>query len=108
MRQLGWRLPYVYLSTESLRHIFIEHPDITQFDVLHMPLALKVGLLVHQRQRPLCVVASYQPKDDRRRFLMPMKLAHNRCEIWVTSYHSAAKNQTGALLRSGQKLRDHV
>ncbi|HUF55558.1 MAG TPA: hypothetical protein VMM55_03255 [Thermohalobaculum sp.] len=47
IRAVGWRCPYVYLSADSLSHIAEEHPDVTDFDLLHIPLAIRIGMVVH-------------------------------------------------------------
>jgi hypothetical protein len=95
---LGWDMPWVYLSNESCAHIFREHPDLKEFDVLALPAVIDRGLLVREFRRPQFLVASCL--HETKRYIAVMKRAASR-EIWVTTFHRSRPRQTKALLRRG-------
>lgn len=101
---LGWDMPWVYLSKESCAHIFKEHPDLKEFDVLALPRVIDRGLLIREIRRPQYLVASCL--HEATRYVAVMKRASSR-EIWVTTFHRTKPKQTKALLRRGYVLRPH-
>ena len=104
LSELGWDMPWVYLSTESCIHIFKVHSDLQEFDVLALPAVINRGLLIRETHRPRCLVASYVLEGAR--YIATMKRAP-RCEIWVTTFHRSKPKQTKALLKRGEILRSH-
>jgi hypothetical protein len=101
---LGWDMPWVYLSTESCIHIFEKHPDLQEFDVLALPAVINRGLLIREKHRSSCLVASYVHEGTR--YIATMKRAATY-EIWITTFHRSKPKQTKALLKRGEILRDH-
>jgi len=67
--QLKLLIADVYLSRDSLVHIFEEHPDLTKYDLLHVPFLLQRGLIVQETATPKFVIASYKDPDSHRRFV---------------------------------------
>ena len=57
-KHLGWLCPWVYLGQSGLEHIALEHPDITDFDLLWLPLAIATGQIVHVEKNPKQVLRS--------------------------------------------------
>ena len=104
--RLGWKLPHVYLSADSLQHIYTK-PDISHFDVLLLPLAISNGLLIHETARPEYVLSSYKRADGHQRYITVMKMAQDGCEIWIKSFHRARVRQTRSLLKRGSILKTH-
>ena len=43
---LSWPCPWVYLGQAGIKHIRKKPPDVTDFDLLRMPLAIAAGLLM--------------------------------------------------------------
>jgi hypothetical protein len=82
--RLGIKNPSVYLSIERIWHIFERHPDITKFDLLHLPFVIRNGFLLREKEKQNCLIANYQIPDDRRRVIAPLKIANQECEIWVS------------------------
>jgi hypothetical protein len=97
----------VYLSFDSLAHIAKEHPDVTDFDLLHIPLAIRFGLIVREISAPDRLMISYLPKGGTRRYKCVLKAAAGTTEVWVLTFHKMRQRQTQAMLRRGSILRRH-
>ena len=102
---LGWDMPWVYLSSESCIHIFEEHPDLREFDVLALPAVINRGLLIRETHRPRCLVASYLHEETR--YIATMKRASS-CEIWITTFHRSKPKQTKALLKKEARFSEFI
>lgn len=107
IRAVGWHSPHVYLSKDSLEHIAKEHDDVTDYDLLHIPLVLRAGLIVWERKDPRFLMASYFRGDVSRRYMCSIKGANNGYEIWVSTFHRMRPRQVRSMLKRGVKLRDH-
>jgi hypothetical protein len=71
--QMSLSMKEVYLSKQSMDHIFQEHPDINGFDLLHIPNALDHGMIVQEKAKPHCLIISYMDPDTHRRFVFAVK-----------------------------------
>lgn len=107
MRATGWACANVYLSADSLNHIAEEHPDVTDFDLLHIPLAIKYGLIIRDTNASNHLMISYLPKGEGKRFKCVLKAAAEGTEIWVSTFHRIKARQTRAMLRRGSVVRRH-
>lgn len=104
---LKWRLPHVYLSRDTFKHVLRKHPDVTLVEFLHLPFAITKGLIVEQLKRPNSIAACYTNADDGNQYVVAMKSAEKTCEIWVCTYHRLAHRQARSLLKSGKILKRH-
>ena len=104
---LRLKVPVVHLSNHSLKHINKKHPDITDFDLLVLPFAIKHGLILREIRKRNVLLACYQPPMTHRRFVAVMKLASNGHEIWLDSFHRTAPSQTARLMRKAERLKNH-
>ncbi len=107
MRATGWVCPYVYLSLASLEYIAARHPDVTDFELLHIPLAIKFGLIIREIGASDRLMISYLPKGGMKRYKCVLKAAAGTTEVWVGTFHRMRPHQTRALLGRGQVLRRH-
>jgi hypothetical protein len=57
--------PIVYLSRESLAHIWERHPDMTRERVLLLPKAIVCGLIVERTDRPRHLSVCYEENGQR-------------------------------------------
>jgi len=105
--RLGLKNHNVYLVRDSLIHILDGHPDINANTLMHLPLAIKNGLWVQERNDPRYVIVSYISPEIINRHTVVMKITANRSEIWLTSFYRARARQTMSLLKRGIILRDH-
>ncbi len=56
---MGFYVPLVYLSKESLGHINRRHPEVTDFDLITVPLVLRHGLILRETRRQNIYLASH-------------------------------------------------
>ena len=104
----GWKARRVYIKGERLAHI-LNHPDMTEIEVLLIPNALAYGLLLQERDRPERLIACYQhPEDESKRYKAAVKVMDNGFEIWISTFHRTRRKQTKTLLARSIKLRDHL
>ncbi|WP_020085706.1 hypothetical protein [Hyphomicrobium zavarzinii] len=103
---LGLSVPDVHLSTESLEHINKDHPDVNDFDLLHLPFAIKNGLLLRENKKPSILLAFYKVPEDERYYIAAFKLAEKGSEIWLSSFYRAKKNQHIKLRRKATVLQE--
>lgn len=108
VRALGWRCPFVYLSLDSLLHIAKKHPDVTDQDLPHIPLAIRFGLIVADAKDRGIVMLSYVPQDGDKQFRCVLKATSSSTEIWVSTLHRTKPRQVQALIRRGEVLRRHA
>ena len=106
-RQLNLRNYGVYLSRYSLGHILKSHPDITAYHLLHIPFVLRHGLIVQEKIKPHCLVASYYVTDEKNRYMAALKITEKGTEIWVTTFHRAHVRQTRRMIEKGIILKTH-
>ena len=107
VRALGWKCHNVYLSSKTLEHINKDHSDVSDFDLLHIPLALRFGLIVAEKSAPNRILISYQPRNEPRRYKCALKATSGATEIWVSTFHRMKARQTRAMLKRGTVLRRH-
>ena len=101
---LGLPLPDVHLSKPSLKHINEKHPDVTDFDLLHIPLAIRNGLLLREETKAAKLLAFYKVPEEERYFIAAFKLAQRGTEMWLDSFYRAKKNQHERLRRKAKGL----
>ena len=104
---LQLRVPNVYLSPESLSHIKVRHPDVGDFDLLLLPMAISRGLLVREIAKPNVIQACYQDPESYKRFVAVMKITNRDSEIWLQSFHRLKKRQTAQILKRSTILKKH-
>jgi hypothetical protein len=104
---LGLAHPNVYMSRERIGHIFERHRDITRFMLLHLPFAIRHGLLIRETRKPECILASYQAADPNRCYIAALKLLSRDCEVWLSSFYRGNIRKTRALIRRGEILKTH-
>lgn len=97
----------VYLSRGSLGHILVAHSDIALLDLLHLPLAVKRGLLVRENAKPNVIIVSYLDRESGRRFLAALKIAQEGTEIWLSSFYKSKIRQTKRVVARGTILKTH-
>ncbi len=72
-----------------------------------LPLAIQYGLLVSEYKKPNIIMCSYFKHNIGKRFIVSMKFAADKTEIWVCSMYRAKQRQTRALLKKGEILKAH-
>ena len=97
----------VYLSLDSYNHIQEEHPDITDYDLLLLPLIIEYGMLVSEYEKPNIIMSSYFDPHIGKRFIASVKMAANKTEVWALSMYRARQRQSRALLKRGALLKAH-
>lgn len=106
-RQLSWPCPWVYLGQSGLRHIAEKHPDVTDFDLLWLPLAIASGVVVQVEKNPRQVLVGYYA-DHGKNYRCALKSAKNGTEVWVDSFYRIKAKQVRQLSRQGPILRAHL
>ena len=94
-RAMGLLVPLVYLSRESLAHINLRHPDITDFDLIAAPSVLKHGLILREIRRDNTYLASHVGIYCPKRMGLSMKVAEPDREAYMTSYHRVHNGRLG-------------
>jgi hypothetical protein len=109
MRLIGWRLPYVYLHHKYCLKILRDHPDITPFDLLRLPIAVMKGELILERNRRV-LDACYNDPENGKAYIAILKRAIETedHEIWVSSFYRLEDRKLKKLRRSGQVVRTHI
>jgi hypothetical protein len=97
--KLKLRIADVYLSRDTFSHIFKEHPDLTHYDLLHIPFLLRHGLIIQETAKPNVVVATYKVPDSHRRFVGVVKILYSGAESYLVSFRRAKRGQTRLFLR---------
>ena len=107
IRRIGWRLPFVHLSRVSCLHILGDHRDITKFDVLRLPLAIKYGELILENGRENCLAACYNDSETEKGYIAVLKRASTSSdhEIWVSSFYRLRSKKLAKLRREGELIR---
>ena len=90
---LALRVPQVHLSRASLEHIRVKHPDVTDFDLLLLTMAMEREMIMRERRKPNVLLGVYQEPASHPRFVAVMKIAA-AYEVRVTSFHRAHRRQT--------------
>ena len=106
-RKLGWTSPWVNLGQSGLAHIARDHKDITDFDLLLIPLAIESGAIVHIKKDPRQVIVSYENRDGKF-YRCALKSASRATEVWVSSFYRIKPEQVPAIMRQGDLLRPHL
>jgi hypothetical protein len=104
---LGLATPNVYLSLDSLRHIFEEHSDVSKYELLRLPFVIRNGLLIQERAKPQIVIACYQIPNSPQRVAAVLKATNQNAEMWVQTYHRTHRRQTRAQIRRGNIIKYH-
>jgi len=105
-RALNWPCPWVYLGQTGLEHINRDHPDISDFDLLHLPSAIERGMLVHVAKDSRQVLVGYRAGSGLI-FQGALKSAQSGTEVWVSSLYRIKPKRMKGILRQGNLLRGH-
>ena len=97
---------HVYMNRRSLRHIFDEHPDVIPWEILKVPLDLKYGLWLQERENPNVFIVSREDPEQNKRYMVVLKSYEKGSEMWVSSYHRVHEKQTRSHLRKCDILRN--
>jgi len=103
-RHLGWPCPWVYLGQSGLDHIAKEHPDIDDFDLCWIPLAVESGMIVQLDKPPRKILIAYRADADRF-YLGALKEAQRGTEIWVASFYRIEDKKFDKLSKGSGVLR---
>jgi hypothetical protein len=106
-KKLRLRNHGVYLSLASYNHIQNAHPDITDYVLLLLPLALRRGLIVQERVKMNVIVVSYIHDETSLRYVVALKIASSGNEVWVSSIYRSKRRQTSRILKRGVILKNH-
>jgi hypothetical protein len=105
-RLLSWPCPWVYLGQSGLRHIAEKHPDITDFDLLWLPLAIEAGLIVQLDKSPRKILVVHKA-EPQKFYLSALKSAQGGTEIWVDSFYRIKEERFSSFAKKGRVLRPH-
>lgn len=105
-KHLGWPCPWVYLGESGLEHITKAHPDITDFDLLWLPLAIASGQIVHVAKSSKQVLVAYRA-EKLKFYRCALKSAQSGTEVWVDSFYRISDKQFRNTERKGRVLRRH-
>lgn len=106
-RALEWPCPWVYLGQSGLSHIERDHKDVSEFDLLWLPLAIASGIIVHEQKDPRKVIVSYVAEPGRL-YRCPLKSAQSGTEVWVSSFYRIQPKQFSDAGSKGKVLRAHL
>jgi hypothetical protein len=104
--RLGWPCPWVYLGKSGLEHIAAGHPDIDDFDICWIPLAIESGLIVRLEKSPRKALIAYRA-DPARFYLGALKAAQGGTEIWVDSFYRIDRKKFDRMSGGPEVLRPH-
>jgi hypothetical protein len=104
---IGAQLREVYLSHRSFKHIQVKHPTVTSLDLLWLPMVIERGLWIAEKNRPNCACVTWQNPETAHRYIGAVKVAGSGFEIYISTFHRAAKRQTRSLLKRGPILQTH-
>ncbi|MEM1352893.1 MAG: hypothetical protein AAGF27_11135 [Pseudomonadota bacterium] len=105
-KHLGWPCPWVYLGQSGLAHIATKHPDISDFDLLWLPLVIASGQIVHVEKNQKQVLVAYKAEPNKF-YRSALKAAENGTEVWVDSFYRTDGKQFLRLAKQGPVLRPH-
>lgn len=106
-RQLSWPCPWVYLGQSGLKHIAESHPDVSDTDLLWIPLAIASGAIVSVRKDARQIIVSYEC-EPLKFYRCALKSAENGTEIWVSSFYRISPKRVATIMRKGDLLRAHL
>ena len=92
----------VYLSCQSLQHIIDAHPMISFIDMLCLTDMISHGEWFADKTNGACVV--YAHPDTMKLYKGAIKVARDRCEIYVTTFHRTDPRQIQSIRSRHQKL----
>ena len=98
----------VYISLASLKHIERRHTDVTDFDLLLLPVVLRNGLYLQEKTKRNIIISSYHDSISGRRFVAVSKIAANKFEIYVSSFYRTKPRQTRRFLERCEIIRTHI
>lgn len=105
-QELGWTCPYIYLGQTGLAHINKQHPDITDLDLLNLPQAIALGMLIHVKKDSRQLLVGYR-NGQRAIYQSALKSAEKSTEIWVSSFYKVKPKRMRSMVRQGRLLRGH-
>jgi len=101
-RHFSCGLPFVYLSTYTVKKILKKHGDVTFFDLLILPLLLKHGTYIADRNS--CMAIGYQHPETNKDYLAAIKMAKGNLEFWLSTFHRVDAKQLAGVYRRGPRL----
>ena len=105
-RALSWPCPWVYLGQSGLEHIAQKHPDVSDFDLLWIPLAIASGIIIQVKTNPKKLLVAYSAEPDRL-YRCALKSAESGTEVWVDSFYRIGARQMSQMPKKGPMLRSH-
>jgi hypothetical protein len=94
------------LGQSGLQHIAEKHPDITDFDLLWLPLAIQNGMIVQLEKSPRKILVLHKAEPEKF-YLSALKAAQGGTEIWVDSFYRIKEEKFSSTSKRGPILRPH-
>jgi hypothetical protein len=94
------------LGQSGLQHIAQKHPDITDFDLLWLPLAIQNGMIVQLEKSPRKILVLHKA-EPQKFYLSALKAAQAGTEIWVDSFYRVKEEKFSSTSKKGLILRPH-
>jgi len=104
---LGLPTPHIYLSKNSLVHIFIQHQKLTRDELLLLPFVVKHGMIVKSFIEPRKLLINYQNPGSPKRYMAIMKMAGHNTESWLVSFYRAHRRQCISMQKKGKIIKTH-
>jgi hypothetical protein len=99
---LGSTLRIVYLSNRSLRHIFENHKDVTEFDILILPMMIRDGFWIGDKPKQACVF--YKHPEHEKLYKAAVKVTLDGLEAYVSSFYRCSPKKITSALKRGVVL----
>jgi hypothetical protein len=106
-KAMGLIVPLVYLSKESLAHINLRHPDISDFDLTAAPFVLKHGLILRENRKPNTYLAAHVGLYCPKRTALCIKVARPDREAYMVSFYRLHHRQTRTWLDRCEIVKTH-
>jgi hypothetical protein len=106
LESIGWMCPRVYFGKRSLDHIAEGHEDVTDYDLLRIPAAIKLGMMVLDERNGDYLEIGYQTENPNIRFRCTLR-TFSDTEVYVWTFHRTRRKQSRAMLRRGRLIRTH-
>ncbi len=106
LRHLGWRLGFVYFSKDTYDHIRRQHPDVSDFEMLAIPLAIKWGMIVQKKDDEGYLNIFYLSPWNEKYYRLILKRTENTFEIYVASLFRTLPGKIRRVTRKGVHIRN--
>jgi hypothetical protein len=77
-RMLDLPVAFVQLSQETLKHINEKHPEVTDFHLLHIPLAIAHGEVLREKAKSDMIITYYVESEQEKAYVAVMKLTSSQ------------------------------